>query len=492
MHIISSLVLAVLFTATAAGAQPRLAEFLKDSMPNALTSSTAVAAGDLDGDGLVDLIFANGSLTRSEDQAFRNLGNGRFEDRSAAWLPGFDEITLDARIADLDGDGDNDAVLAAEPTSRLLLNDGTGVLVDATANLGSAPRAGTVVVLDADGDGDPDLVFSSARGIETALYRNDGTGNFARIAGSFAPSVFPVSNLGAGDVDRDGDLDIVAAASDGTNSDQLFLNDGSGRFTAVAPSPFQGQRCASTGLALGDVDGDGDLDVALANAYTLGSGGPHVNQLYLGDGLGSFTEVTATHMPSLRHDSYSVQLGDVDGDGDLDLVFGNSGKDTVYLNDGSGFFSDATAERMDPWTVATNQLILRDLDGDGDLDAALAVGGFIPSRNLVLYNTHGVFYDSMQGLFPYRGEAGAIADVNGDGAPDIVRAEFSCLTILFGRRGYRFSTPVVSNQSNFTGESEIVDVDDDGDLDIMIATGPPPGLGFHPRQRGGRAGGPRR
>ncbi|MCA8965690.1 MAG: VCBS repeat-containing protein, partial [Planctomycetes bacterium] len=102
-------------------------------------------------------------------------------------------------------------------------------------------------------------------------------------------------------------------------------------------------------LALGDVDGDGDLDLVVGNSGFLGGG---QTRLYFNDGAGRFSDETATRLPVDHQITRAVALGDVDGDGDLDLVIGNSpiygtvtGQNRPYLNDGTGTFSDVTATR---------------------------------------------------------------------------------------------------------------------------------------------------
>ncbi|MCI0586491.1 MAG: FG-GAP-like repeat-containing protein, partial [Planctomycetes bacterium] len=99
-------------------------------------------------------------------------------------------------------------------------------------------------------------------------------------------------------------------------------------------------------VALGDVDGDGDLDAFVGNAFG------QQNRLYLNGGSGVFTDVTATNLPALIDDTGAVALGDVDGDGDLDafvgngLAFGGSGQNRLYLNGGTGVFTDVTATNL--------------------------------------------------------------------------------------------------------------------------------------------------
>ena len=123
-------------------------------------------------------------------------------------------------------------------------------------------------------------------------------------------------------------------------------------------------------IALGDVDGDGDTDLVFARQR--GEKGKCVN-----DGGGKITDATAARLPTYIDSTQAVALGDVDGDGDLDLVFGNVGssqfnwQNRLYLNDGTGTFTDATASRMPPDNNRTWAVALGDVDGDGDLDLVL-------------------------------------------------------------------------------------------------------------------------
>ncbi|MCA8948568.1 MAG: VCBS repeat-containing protein, partial [Planctomycetes bacterium] len=119
-------------------------------------------------------------------------------------------------------------------------------------------------------------------------------------------------------------------------------------------------------LAWGDVDGDGDLDLVLGN-YGQQS------RLYRNDGSGVFVDVTATHLPAIADGTSAVALGDVDGDGDLDLVVGESGtnvspgQERLLANTGNGVFVDVTAAQMPVLDDVTYCLALVDVDGDGDL-----------------------------------------------------------------------------------------------------------------------------
>src|SRR5690606_23249727 len=120
----------------------------------------------------------------------------------------------------------------------------------------------------------------------------------------------------------------------------LWLNDGRGTF-GEASSQMPAISDVTYGAALGDVDRDGDLDCVFANHLQ--------DRLYLNDGAGRFTDVTAGRLPVESAQTFANALGDVDGDGDLDLVLGNYGgasQDRLFLNDGTGTFTDATSTHL--------------------------------------------------------------------------------------------------------------------------------------------------
>ena len=130
-------------------------------------------------------------------------------------------------------------------------------------------------------------------------------------------------SVALGDVDGDGDLDLVCGNGWGKRwqRNRLYVNDGTGTFLDVSSTHLPEDRESTRGLALGDVDGDGDLDLVCMN-----TGGRRRNRMYLNDGAGRFRDVTVTHLPRSR--GYCLFLADVDQDDDLDLWTGTG----LYLN----------------------------------------------------------------------------------------------------------------------------------------------------------------
>src|SRR5690606_30672672 len=141
------------------------------------------------------------------------------------------------------------------------------------------------------------------------------------------------------------------------------------RFLDATATQMPVDRCATRSLALDDVDGDGDPDLVLGTFWQQ-------NRLYLNDGAGGFTDATVPRLPVDRVSARSLALGDLEGDGDLDLVVGHGYRPdgqqvSLHLNDGAGWFTDATAAGMPAARDVGLAVALGDVDGDGDLDLAV-------------------------------------------------------------------------------------------------------------------------
>jgi len=341
----------------------------------AQTRIYGAAAADLDGDGWIDLTTVN--EVSSDLRVFMNRGDGSGLYESVK-LPPF-PIGLESspnETADFDQDGKIDlAVSAAQGDGVWIVRGAGNGSFSGSQVVPTGDEAHGVAVLDVDGDADLDIVDALAGDNEMAVLLNDGGGTFG------SPTYFDGGcngewGLASGDVNGDGIIDLVVGCV-GDERIAVMLGDGDGTFTVL---PSQNAGGSPWQVTLGDVDGDGDLDVTLANAFPFdGKGGA----LLLGNGDGTFgppTRVdTAGHAPA-------TDLGDVDGDGDLDWVLSGfvGGLWKLYLNDGAGNF---TFDQQFAATANPSCAVLLDVDNDGDLDMALT--DEIDDTVTILQNTNG-------------------------------------------------------------------------------------------------------
>jgi hypothetical protein len=311
--------------------------------------SMGSAVGDLDNDGDLDVLVVR-KLDRPS--IFINDGNGAF----SLGEQEFPRYNLsDAGIKDLNSDGYPDIVLVQVNGPNLVLfNDGAGGFPQIAQELGNGPGMG-VCIEDIDSDGDFDLFFAQYEA-PLEIWFNNGAGHF-----DISEQGFVAANnrkFALGDLDGDGDLDAVIPRDFGESS-VILLNDGTGRFESFE-SGLQTEGSNGINASLGDVDGDGDLDI-LHNCHGCG------DSVWINDGSARFTSTGQWLSMGWSYDSAFV---DLDRDGDLDIVIANSNiPDQVWLNDGTGLFSQATTT---PEQRGSTTVEVEDFDNDGDADAFFA------------------------------------------------------------------------------------------------------------------------
>jgi len=461
------------------------ADLTAQRLPAHSDGSYAVAFGDLDRDGDLDLLIGN---SFGQNRLYRNDGAGVFTDATAGRLPADIDLTHGVSLGDVDGDLDLDIVFASsrflpgQGQNRLYLNDGSGLFADASAQLPAiAEDTQAIDLVDVDGDGDLDVISGNEmlRIGPTPFPRpnrldfNDGRGNFADGTATALP--FDEHNaraLAVGDVDGDGDLDLL----EGGMQERLLLNDGLGTYVDASAVQLPAITDDTLGVALGDIDGDGDLDFVTANRGQ--------NRLYLNDGRGTFTDVTVAQLPAVTDESRGVALGDVDGDGDLDLITANDDgqQNRLYLNDGRGAFTDVTASRLPLAGESTSSLALGDVDGDADLD--LVFGNDDDPDRLYLNQGGGLYRDASAGRMPTSlgiTTCAALGDVEGDGDLDLVLGQPGQTRLYLNDGQARFSDVTSARlpaDPDWPYGVALVDVDRDGDLDLFAANNNVSGIGL--------------
>ena len=405
----------------------------KPDKPTILDSmGGGVAFLDYDRDGDLDIYFTNGSTGSTQegfaagrearDALYRNDGDGRFSDVTAAARLGDAQWTMGVTVADYDNDGWPDIYLTNYGPNVLYHNRGDGSFEDVTAvaGVGDPHWSMGAAFFDYDNDGDLDLyvanyvdfdphftpadpsfctyrgvmVYYGPRGLKGApdtLYRNDGKGRFSDVtaaAGIRDPNLYGFQPL-AFDYDGDGDIDVYVA--DDLTPNLLWRNNGDGTFTEVGLGAGvavseKGKEQGSMGMALGDYNGDGLPDIYVTN-FT-----EEYHTLYRNDGGGYFSDVTGlAHLaePTWNMVGWGTAFIDYDNDGDQDLYAANGHvypqvdkfdfatrylePSQLFENRGAAGFGEVTARAGPGFAVARAHRgsAAGDYDDDGDVDLVL-------------------------------------------------------------------------------------------------------------------------
>ena len=395
-----SLVAALAVSLVEAGAQQpaRLwVEATAGSIGDTAGWTNKVEIADIDMDGRLDLLFANGGNYSEPgppeaNQAFVNRGVGqRFENVSAKVFGPTADIARVIKARDLNADGLTDIVVGTtyQTQSRLYLGTGKGAFQEVTAtHLPQTPASiGDLEVGDVDLDGDLDMVLAdwgpgnnmTNEGGRMRLWLNDGTGHFTdATAAKMPPALVRFSwDLELADTDNDFDLDVLVSCKRCTGG-YLFRNDGTGAFVDT-PGALP-QYTNNYEYELMDLDGDAFLDIVTINdGEIVKEGGSNRREhVFRNDGKGRFRDATAQWwLPSenIGDDDNMAAFLDFDSDGDADFIIGSlSGPDRLLINDGKGHLTVATDVFSGTDTPGTLGIALGDLDGDGRMDVVQAQG----------------------------------------------------------------------------------------------------------------------
>ena len=345
--------------------------------------SREIEVVDIDNDGDLDLIIAaTGNFPEQCGNTIHyNDGAGFFTLGEAGDFATSVDSTRGLDIADLDGDGFLDIVEANRfQKDRVLRGAAGGAFVDVSSYVrGREPntRSRDVEIGDIDDDGDFDVNITRTAGNPDRLYLNDGRGHFPRhIDYDLDPDKSDTFDAEFEDLDGDGDLDMVTAILGGQQNDPcppaLYRNLGGGSFIHVSASRYSGPSMRSFDCEAADFDNDGDLDIFFATFLE------DQHRILINQGRFYFVEEGEERLPPTFYSGGSTTTGDVDGDGDIDIVVADAAGSPhlhCYLNDGTGHFSDGSAETFPDVEGRPKDVFLADVDRDGDLDLAGVTGG---------------------------------------------------------------------------------------------------------------------
>ncbi len=445
--------------------------------------TNSVAWGDWDNDGDLDLAVGNGNL--SGGQANRLYCN-QAGILSVCWSSDESDETISLTWGDYDDDGDLDLAVGNGCLSNLitchrnrlyrndgLAGDGVTPLLNLVWSSNEQDNTVNVVWGDYDNDGDLDLAVGNFCQIApficepNRLYRNDGGGLTNEAAWSSNEEDYTIS-IAWGDYDGDGDLDLAVGNAFNGQANRLYRNNGAGLTNSSVWSSDEVDD--SRGVAWGDYDHDDDLDLAVGNSSSRS------NRLYHNDG-GDLV-ASAGWSSDETDNSLSVAWGDYDGDGDLDLAVGNREQpNRLYRNDSGTLATSAVwSSNEEDYTLS---LAWGDYDGDGDLDLAVGNGcsdDLITCHRNRLYRNDGLAGDGVTPLFNLVWSSDeqeftksvAWGDYDGDGDLDLAAGNKELPNRLYRNEGGGLTDEAVwsSNESNTTFSVAWGDYDGDGDLDL--------------------------
>lgn len=471
---------------------------IMNNMGNGLTRGQEYSVGrgpirvelvELNDDGFPDIVVL--SEDSKELRVLINDQIGGFRDRGEPYV--FDTLPSDMAIIDFDSDGDNDTVVTTTNNDRLTIfaNDGNGNIAY-HSNITTQGNPTRIATTDHDHDGRVDLVISNRRDIEDmtgerhqifkedrmvtwlstiSIWVNKGGGSFERPMEDLRTEK-GVSSLDCGDINGDGDPDVIMANL-GYHHVSVLESDGFGDFKRGAPTDLDSIPMDSMDpiqVKLEDMDHDGDLDI-IALTRSADS-----ILYYSGDGKGNFQPLVQYYV-GLNPTSF--ELMDYDSDGDLDVVtsdwkgwiekHGENGTVSVLLNLRSGIFG---TYRQYPTGNSPRGVFAKDVDGDGDIDIASA--NYFGSTVSILRNDGlGMFtkkhHEYPIGLEPY---AVVLEDFDGDGRMDGASADEANFRIVLmesdGNGGFT-SDRFLYDIGAYPFSLRTGDIDNDGDVDLFTS-----------------------
>ncbi len=446
-----------------------------DSIPNVIDSTYSKCSRpvDIDGDGDMDIVIAT-----AEDKTVSwyenidgqcNFGSRQLVADSVNWATYILPI-------DIDNDGDSDIITAIEYEQKVILNknlDGSGTFGERILISSELFPFNFVSASDIDNDGDQDIFAAAEDSNIIAWYENlNGEGQFGAANIISDNRLYPSWNV-CGDVDNDGDLDLITASLSDHTISWYENSNGAGNLNIehkIASSPYDPKS-----LCLGDINGDGYMDILVSS--------------FLADEVVFFENVNGNKfsLPKvISNDIYrpfKIETGDLDKDGDVDVVVGSQGNNNLHWIENIGGAGTVFSKHLiSNSALSTVSIHLEDIDNDQDLDIISATNHVdstgLQERVIGLYeniNGDGIFSE-LKGVDKFTNYPILVnsSDIDGDGDSDILSASqisnnIHVLAWYENINGYSFKIPpnllVITPYIQFVHPC---DLDGDNDNDVLF------------------------
>jgi len=328
-----------------------------------------MAFDDIDNDGDKDLLITGiGSGNPVKTTLYLNDGSGNFTEATGTAFVNVNNSAVG--FAHVNNDNFIDLYITGASdggrSSNLYINNGNGTFSITTSPF-PVSADGSFAFEDIDNDDDKDVIITGTGGISgvgvafTKLYTNNGSGIFSEVL-STPFDQLRLSSVVFIDAENDGDKDIILSGKDSNDNNltKLYINNGIGVFTVSSSTSFAG--ISDGDLAVADSDNDGDMDVIVNGGSSQGG----ITKLYTNNGSGVFTEVTTT--PFIGTQVGAAEFADFDNDGDKDVIVLGAGLGAaickIYQNQGNNTF----IESNDLIGSYLTCIAIADIDNDTDLD----------------------------------------------------------------------------------------------------------------------------
>jgi hypothetical protein len=456
----------------------------------------SIDVADIDGDNDIDIIVSGQIQTgQLSTKLYKNDGFGHFILDSLNTFEGL--WKSDVKFVDIDNDNDNDIVLTGAynrqissgnqncySKSFLYTNNGNGGFTQEHSSTFDNMYWSSISIGDIDNDNDIDILMSGKsdniirdQGIYSNIYTNNGHGSFSEKGETIFKQVKYSSNDFL-DIDNDGDEDLIIIGQDKNENPitELYKNDGLGQFVISENSNFED--VYNGDITYGDIDGDNDIDIIITGKNS--SDIPNLT-LYKNDGNGSFTPSNDSTLENIFDGS--INLSDIDGDGDQDLFlqglkrvtnFSSTPIVVLYKNDGLGNFIVSDDSTFKP--VSIGKSIFNDIDNDGDFDVLIMGNEQFYGPKMRIYKNDGNGNYTSSNVFSI-GEYGdfEMKDLNGDNYPDLFinpgNSSSLGTKIYFNDGLGNFNLQNIQNNTNIEKLSfcsvKFIDIDNDGDFDLI-------------------------